>query len=432
MCERCHGCTVKSITPGQGTTHMNGRIVATEIAIIGGGLAGMSLLAHLGASGWRGDVIVIDDGAYPIETRCWSWWSRGELLLDDSATAAYLAARCASDTWVKVGSLEPYAYRTITGAALSETVSALICDRVRVTRLSGTAVAVSRSDDGAVCSVETTDGTVWVRAERVYDSVGIGRHHHNATSLPRLDFIGWKVHAETAVFTPEVMTLMDFRTDQSNGLAFVYVLPVGSHDALIDHTVYVTDAAATPVDHERLTRDYLATVYGSFDVTLVKVEEGPIPLDEPRVQSSAATLIGVAAGAVKLSTGYGFARIQRHCGAIADAVAAGEPDPPPPQSRGLARLLDRILLGIIHAQPGAAQTMFEAFVRRLDWEHLLAFLDEDASLRDQLRVCVRVPPTVFVRAAFGRPRRRSQALATAPGSSATLPAGERVTDGVEG
>lgn len=410
---------------------MSDRTVATDIAIIGGGLAGMSLLAHLGASGWRGDVTVIDDGARPLETRTWSWWSRGELLLDDAATAHYPVARCASDTWVKVGSLEPYTYRTITGVALSETVRALISDRVRVTRVTGTAVAVSCRGSGTVCAVETADGPVHVRADRAYDSVGIGRDAGIAPSVPRLDFMGWHADSGADAFTPGVMTLMDFRTDQSRGLAFVYVLPRSARHALIEHTIYVTDAAAPPVDHERHVREYLAGVCGIGGVALTKIEEGPIALDVARGKQGSATPIGVAAGAVKLSTGYAYARIQRHCGAIADAVVAGEPDPPPPASRGLARLLDRILLGIIHAQPSAAQMMCEALVRRLDWELLLTFLDEDASVRDQLRVCARVPPTVFVRAVLGRPRRRAQASARARGHSAPLPAGEHVSNGVE-
>ena len=311
---------------------MSVRDMAIDIAIIGGGLAGMSLLAHVRASGWRGDVIVIDDGAYPLEDRTWSWWSRGDLLLDDAATAQFPSARCASDTWVKTGSLEPYAYRTITGAALSQTVSALASTGVRVTHVPGTAVAVSERDGAQACIVETADGRVAVRAARIYDSVGVGSERGARSGVPRLDFTGWRVRSATAV---------------------------------------------------------------------------------------------------KLSTGYAFARIQRHCEEIADAVVAGRPDPSPPASRGLARILDRILIGIINAQPNAAQTMLEALVRRLDWGHLLAFLDEEASVRDYIRVCLRVPPTVFVRAGVGVMRRATKRGYQARYNSAARTAGERVSGVVE-
>ncbi len=410
---------------------MSERFVATDIAIIGGGLAGTSLLAHLGAVGWTGDVTIIDDGEFPLEMRMWSWWSQGDMLLDSAATVHYMVARCASDTWVKTGSLTPFAYRTITGTALNEAAAALTMGAVHVTRVCGKAVAVSREADSTVCVVDTPHGLVEVRAPRMYDSVGIGCAIEAGPSVPRLDFVGWRVHSTAAAFTPGVMTFMDFRTDQSHGLAFVYVLPITVHDALIDHTVYVTGWAAPPIDHERRIREYLSAVCGVRHVTLVQVEEGPISLALPERPAREATQIGAAAGAVKLSTGYAFARIQRHCAVIADAVVAGEPDPPLATSGRLTRVLDRVLLGVIRAEPQAGQMMLEALVRRLHWRLLLAFLDEDVCVRDLLRLCSRVPPTVFVRAIVKCLRRKLTPRDSGRRRTELIPAGERASSDVE-
>ena len=73
----------------------------------------------------------------------------------------------------------------------------------------------------------------------------------------------------------------------------------------------------------------------------------PAARPDPRVHA-----IGTVAGAVRPSSGFAFARIQRHCRAIAQAVAAGA-EPPGRVGSARAALLDRVFLRALRADPAA-------------------------------------------------------------------------------
>lgn len=60
---------------------------------------------------------------------------------------------------------------------------------------------------------------------------------------------------------------MDFRTDQSAGLAFMYVLPTSARSALVERTVFAYsdtyDRELAGSHHEAHVRDYLRTHVGA-------------------------------------------------------------------------------------------------------------------------------------------------------------------------
>ncbi len=358
-----------------------------DIAVLGGGAAGLSLVCHLARTGWHGSLVLVDDGAHPAAGRAWAWWSRGDALLDPRAATALSCATVAGPGWRRRMDLSPYAYRVLPGAALDAAAEAALASRAAWRRLWGRATTVVPDDAGASVTVETDAGPVEVRARWVLDSVGPGEDRPDTSSL---DFLGLRLRAREPVFDHGAVTLMDFRTGQDDGVAFMYVLPVSAREALVERTVFSAPGASP--DHAPHLAQYIGEIGAAAAVETGR-EHGRIPLlaRAPTRAEGAVVPIGARAGLVRESTGYGFARIQRHSAALARALAGGEDPAGAAPARRWARALDASLMRLIRDDPDGAREVLGALLRRNPPERILAFLDEDASPLAQARLFASLP-----------------------------------------
>ncbi len=296
--------------------------VLVDIAVVGGGAAGLSLLAHLAGAGWEGSLALIDDGKVPLTEKSWAWWSQDDDLVNKAATSRYPRALVAGHGWARVLDLAPYDYRVITGDALLSAAMGRAAARIEVRHVTG--VATHLDPQGTVMVEREDDVGVEVVAEWVFDSVGIGSGRTRETDggLSRLDFHGVVVTTRHPVFDPQVMTLMDFRTSQADGLSFMYVRPVSACEALVERTTFVLPDGH--VDHAPGLHVYIDEVLGIETCDMRLAETGTIELGATRVSSRGPIVAtGSAAGAVKASTGFAFGRIQRHSAALAASLVLG-------------------------------------------------------------------------------------------------------------
>ncbi|WP_062521562.1 lycopene cyclase family protein [Demequina silvatica] len=389
-----------------------------DAVILGGGAAGLTLAARLAGSRWRGTLLMVDDGAHALADRCWAWWSTGGGPLDAAATTTLAHANVAGPGWQRRLDLAPYAYRAITGEALGGLAFDAM-ERRGWTRETATARSLTRDDAGVAVTLEGPSGAGRVvRARWVFDSVGPGAARTHLAEGPHLDFLGVGVDCDEDVFDPDAVTFMDLRTDQEDGLAFMYVLPTSARSALVERVRFVVPGAEPdPVEKEREADEtllrptqphahqltsYLREVLRVGDHRIVHREHGLIPLltQPPAHPAGGVIPIGARAGMVKASTGYGIARMDRHAAAIAAALARGaDPGRAAPHRRG-ARALDAALLRVIRDDPRGAADILAGLLTRHPPARVLAFLDEQASAGDQARIIASLPE-------FARSRARS-------------------------
>ncbi|WP_062379646.1 lycopene cyclase family protein [Demequina pelophila] len=400
-----------------------------DVAIVGAGAAGLSLAAALARSGWAGSLALVEDGSAPLEDRAWAWWSAGGGPMDDAASGSWSRVRLAGEGWAREGPLAPLAYRAIGGEGLASVADAALAraeraGRVRVRRVRGRALSAVPEGPGGGAQVVIEDpagARVDLRARWVFDSVGLGRDMGarvgagsgaggaaglaaGQAAAARLDFHGVRVTAPRDVFDRDTVTLMDFRTDQADGVAFVYVLPTSARAALVERTVYAFGASA-PSPHRPHLHAYVRDVLGlgaqgSGTWEEAGEERGTIPLHRrpPDVADGPLVPVGARAGLVRASTGYGFARMQRHAEAIAAALAAGRDPAHATSPRRWPGVLDGALLRIVHRNPDGARDVFGALWRRNPPARVLRFLEEQASPREQALVIASLPG--FVPAAW--------------------------------
>ncbi|MCS7035874.1 MAG: lycopene cyclase family protein [Saprospiraceae bacterium] len=223
---------------------------------------------------------------------------------------------------------------------------------------------------------------------------------HRATFLLQ-HFKGWMVETPADAFDPDAMTFMDFRMEQQGETRFVYVLPLSTRRALVEFTVF-SPALLPAAAYEEALRRYLQEQLCLRHYAVVEEEFGIIPMTDyifPKRAEGRVIHIGTAGGFVKASSGYAFKRTLRRARAFAGAWAqTGVPDVRMLHTSSLFRLLDSVLLRVLHNQNDLGSVVFASLFRKLPPALVLRFLDEDSSWLDIVRVINAPPSWPFSRA----------------------------------
>lgn len=379
-----------------------------DAVIVGAGAAGLSLASHLADAGWGNSVLIVDDGSHPLGHRSWAWWTTGRGLFDPATSIALDRMEVAGPGWQRTMALAPYSYRGVTGPELSTATDRIIGARSGYRRATGSVRSIAGDGEGCRVTIDLPEHsgarTVEVNARWVFDSVGPDRSPSASAPAAELNFLGVHVECAADTFDPGAVTLMDFRTDQSAGVSFMYVLPTSSRSALVERTTFVVAGAdlgnTAGLGHEEHVLGYLRIHLGAENYRVVGREVGTILLElRPRAAAVGSVIpIGARAGMVKASTGYGFERIQRHSAAIASRLSQGRSPAHAAPAHRWNRALDDALLRVIRDDPTRAVEIFEVLLARNPAQRVLAFLDEDASLRDQFQLFATLPLAPFARA----------------------------------
>lgn len=374
----------------------------TRIVIAGGGLSGLSLAAHLAVADHRHPVVVVDDGSSPPDSRTWASWSAEPGLLDAAASRWFDKIRVHVRGRTNVLRLGRYRYRVVRGEDLAAVVRRYTDPLRHFTFQHGHVDGVT---DGGVL----VDGEL-VRARWVFDSV-IGPGEQPPADA-QLVFRGWQVSCERAVFDAEIPTLFDFRTSQTQGASFVYVLPEDAHHALVEHTSFT--AAGVPQDEtaqrEALT-EYLAEVVGADQYEIEREEHAVLPLRaaEASRRHGHVLTIGAQGGLLKASTGFAYQRVQRDSAAIAESMHRHGHPFDLPQAPARFRLFDGVLLDVVTREPAQLERAFAALFRCGTAEPALRFLDEETSAPQEWRLFAGMPAATYLAAARHRLARSHRA-----------------------
>jgi lycopene beta-cyclase len=228
-------------------------------------------------------------------------------------------------------------------------------------------------------------------------SAGFERARKEAVWLPQ-QFLGQQLRALRPVFEPGRCTLMDFDVDQGRGLRFVYVLPFGEREAMVEN-VYLAEVEVAPEDHRREICEYLEARYGLSEYEVLGEERGYIPMTTyPFSKRSGERVhnIGTLGGQTRPSTGYTFLRIQRRCRVLARSAVRGDPLPEWDEPRR-TRLLDDLFLRFLLERPGEAPEVYRRMFEGVPSGALVRFLTERSPPAAEARLVGALPKRPFVR-----------------------------------
>lgn len=370
-----------------------------DYIIAGGGLAGLSLAYYMNQSVLRNKrILIIDKDEKQKNDRTWCFWEKGGQGTFDPIVfrrwqQVYFYG---GDGFAQELDLGDYTYKWIKGLDFYNFVRTDLASNPNVTFL---AAAIERLTDTTDGGFVITDAGQFI-ADYVFDSITPLSLENDKRHHMLQHFKGWEITTPNAAFDPACPTMMDYRVEQKGiGVRFGYVLPVSANRALVEYTVF-SDQLLTPEEYNRELHTYIRDFLKIKDFSIEEEEFGVIPMTDERPKTSKRNhviRIGTSGGYVKASSGYAFHRTQRFTQElVSQLLTAGKPRYPKRTLRqSFKRLTDSTLLNVLLNERHSGKDIFTRLYQKNPTPRLLAFMDEDTSLWDDLRVMATVPLWAF-------------------------------------
>lgn len=241
---------------------------------------------------------------------------------------------------------------------------------------------ISRSEDAPVCSEQ---GLIFDSRTPEVPENSLLQH-----------FTGIEIKVPRPVFDASVLTLMDFRCDQSRGIHFIYLLPFSEDTALVESTLFSEQTEDRAFYMAAIER-YLREVYQVKTYEIIREETGCIPMNFLKPRDPALLAIGANGGCVRPSSGYAFAFIQKQVQWIGQQLASGHVlDKIQTPHRRLDSWLDRVFLSVLKAHPEAAPEIFLSMAKVLTGDELAKFMSGLAHLPIYVKLISAMPKKMFI------------------------------------
>jgi lycopene beta-cyclase len=368
-----------------------------DIIIAGGGASGLSLAYHLAHSPLRDrSILIVEKDTKDKNDRTWCFWANHPTCFDDIVYRSWNKLQVLGEHFEKTLDLHEYRYNMIRGIDFYSFARQTVSECPYVDFLQGRIELIKDGDQQASVLVDEKKYTgTWV-----FDSLFNWsafkpdpiRYH-----TIKQQFKGWEIEASGKHFDPQVATFLDFRTPQKDGTHFFYVLPFSEQWALVESVLCTT----TPVHWELCDQAllvYLESTLGVKAYNILREEQGINPMTDwrfPRRLGKHIIAIGNHGGMVKPSTGYAFLRMQEDSSAIINSLLrVGHPFSLPTASRRF-RYFDAVMLEIMAHHAERIGPIFTSLFKHNTVERIFRFLDEIASLRENLLMIPSLPPQLL-------------------------------------
>jgi lycopene beta-cyclase len=365
----------------------------TDVAVLGGGCAGLSLAARLAGDGPR--VTVVEPRTRYTDDRTWSFWRTDRDPFVGCVRAHWARWAVSADGERAVRRSARLRYETLGALAFYDRAVDTIGAAPNTELHLGTRVTAEPRPLADGFAIATDAGEC--RARTVVDT----RPPGGAPGFGQY-FTGAEIEVDGAAFDPTTVELMDFAAARPDRIDFLYVLPFAADRALVEATSF----APTPPPADALETTLAAAVArraGGRAVREVRREQGFIPMRPQAAQRTAATghpgwvRAGLVGGAARPSTGYAFQRIQHATDRLATRLRAGETPAPPALDGPITRFMDALFLNVIRRRPALAPQLFLQLFRHAPADRLERFLAGSTASTDRLAVIAALPPRPFLR-----------------------------------
>lgn len=372
-----------------------------DYIIAGAGCAGLSLLLRMIESRRfsKKKILLIDKAGTKRNDRTWCFWEKENGFFDYLVYKKWDRILFRSETFSGEFDINPYEYKMIRGIDFYDQCFSIISEQQNITIEYAEVERIESVKDGAL---------LWrngqpIKARYIFNSILFqqpactGKHH-----LLLQHFKGWVIETEEPVISDTIATLMDFKIDQQNGTAFVYVMPLSGRKALVEYT-FISEKVEKNEIYEEGLKDYIRNFLNGGGYKVIETEEGIIPMTNYPFSTVEGNIIniGTVGGQTRASSGYTFQFIQKRTKAIVEAMLISNT---PFTKKGLigerAKFYDSVLLNILSNKLVSGDGIFTKLFQRNPAASIFKFLDAETSLTEDFLVIKTLPTWIFLKAAL--------------------------------
>lgn len=370
-----------------------------DFILAGGGAAGLSLALRLAQAFPDHKILILDREPKRTNDRTWCFWSVHPSPYPTATFRTWDRLAFYGLNFSKTYVLSPYRYYLIRGIDFYRHAYDRLSSFPNVQFEYGELGGIQEDQEHASVSLNgmAFEGK-WVFSS-LYDPQKISKQPRRYHYLKQ-HFRGWEIETSTPCFDPQMPTLFDFRTPQDGQMRFMYILPFSEREAMVEYTLFSPEVL-TDEEYDTALRNYIADILKIKEYQIKAVENGVIPMSDqplPRKLGERILAVGTLGGRVKPSSGYAFLRIQKDSEAIVRSLLQqGHPfDLPDSPSR--YHLFDSIMLQVMQRHGGEMHHIFTQLFRNNPVQRVFAFLDENQSFPEDLKILASLPPLPFIRA----------------------------------
>lgn len=363
------------------------------LAIIGGGCAGLSLVSELIRMGYDAPILVIEPRTTYKHDRTWCFWTTDEHQHTDLVSKRWSSWQISQCQRLITHVGESLSYQQIRSIDFYQAMLARIQNVPTVDMRQGLK-ATSLIDRGSDVQIETDAGTF--SAEVVIDTRPPAMSEKSAPVWQI--FSGAEIRTDTPCFTPNSAGLMTKMVGDAKGLRFLYVLPQSPQHALIQTTHFSLYKHDPSTLDKAFLKDLNALVSTPFQ--LERWERGLLPMGlvlSPQGNRSNVVIAGLAAGALRASSGYGFLRIQNWATQTAFALSHGQRFVDIAYGRRFETVMDSVFLKAFARYPENAADWFLRIATKLTGDEFAHFMSGAPDLRLWMKVVSVLPKRPFLR-----------------------------------
>ena len=380
-----------------------------DLAILGGGCAGLSLARELALRQVQSRVIVFEPRKIYNDDRSWCFWS----------TPEHRYSSLVSHTWPQwlfsrqshgkqERDCEGYSYQYVRSANFYHDAleQAAQCASIEI-KLGTSVTTVEPYQNG--WHIITPEQTYF--ASYIVDTRPPEKEHLERSTLFQC-FLGAEIVLKSpSRLDPTQVELMTEMRIVDEDFCFTYVLPFTPEHLLVEVTFF----SKRPLSHAAMQHAFTALLVhrGWETAKILRTEQASLPMGLPHTQTSNGTRssrylhAGMRGGALRASSGYAFMRIQRWAECCAKQFCEQGTLSTQTGSSFWLQQMDHLFLTVIHNQPSLAPILFEKLLGIPQTERFLRFMNDRATLSDCLHIVACLPKPPFLKALFAMSFNRS-------------------------
>lgn len=365
-------------------------------AIIGGGLAGLQLANALLENQLLENysLLIVEPSLKDQNDKTWSFWEKGKgkwdsLICDHWETALFTGKKAPRSL-----SLTPYSYKCIQSIDFYKAIIPKLIAHQNVVWKKAKPLQIKKNQQYEI----RLDNEESYLAEMVFDSRTNETYQNSKYPYVLQHFKGWIIDSPKAYFNPDSFSIMDFSINYQNQCCFTYVLPFSENKALVEFTFFSRELVHENV-YDEMIQAYLKK-NKILEYTIQETEKGVIPMSAyPFEKENCKNYlkIGTAGGWVKASSGYSFKNTEKKVAQIIQNLK---------QKRALNHRLvskrhkwyDDIMLRLLAYENEIGNQIFIEMFNKNDIQSVFAFLDEESSFWEELKLINRFSKRPFLRA----------------------------------